>query len=96
MPKDALLQVRIDPEVKRDAEALYASMGTSLSEAVRMFVNQSILDQQMPFTPTSLRKRGAGKAFGALNVFASPTKREKERDAWVASLSMKAESELHR
>ncbi len=96
MAKDALLQVRIDPEAKHDAERLYASMGTNLSEAVRMFINQSILDQQMPFTPTSIQRKGAGKAFGALNVFASPAKREQERDAWVASLSMKAENELRR
>ncbi|WP_172623336.1 type II toxin-antitoxin system RelB/DinJ family antitoxin [Arabiibacter massiliensis] len=94
MAKEALLQVRIDPQDKRDAEQLYASMGTSLSEAVRMFVNQSLLDQRMPFTPTSLNKKGSGRAYGVLNVFASPTKREQERDAWIASLSMKAESEL--
>lgn len=86
MAKDALLQVRMDPEMKRQAEDLYASMGTTLTEAVRVFVAQSITDAGLPFTPTSMRAKGTGRAFGALNIFASPTKRAHERDTWVESL----------
>lgn len=88
------MQARIDPELKQQAEELYSSMGTSLSEAIRIFANQSVLEQQMPFTPISYLKKGQGKAFGVLNIFASPTKRERERDAWIASLRVGADSDI--
>ena len=41
--KRAILQVRIRDEDKQHAEHLYDAMGTSLAEAVRLFVAQSIL-----------------------------------------------------
>lgn len=41
--KRAILQVRIREEDKQHAERLYDAMGTSLAEAVRLFVAQSIL-----------------------------------------------------
>ena len=40
--KRAILQVRIREEDKQHAERLYDAMGTSLAEAVRLFVAQSI------------------------------------------------------
>ena len=91
MAKDALLQVRMDPEMKRAAEALYASMGTTLSEAVRLFAAQSIAEGGLPFTPASMHGKGTGRAFGSLHVFASPAKRAQERETWVSSLLPRAE-----
>ena len=44
--KRAILQVRIREEDKQHAERLYDAMGTSLAEAVRLFVAQSIFDVQ--------------------------------------------------
>lgn len=90
MAKDSILQVRIDGELKRQAEELYRSMGLSLSEAVRMFVTQSVQENQMPFRPRTAQRRGACRAFGALRLYKDPTLRPKERDAWIASLSAKA------
>ncbi len=86
MAKEALLQVRLDPKLKQDAEALYAGMGMSLSEAVRVFLAKSVTDQALPFTPQARRPQGDLKAFGALNIFASPSKRDKEREVWIRSL----------
>lgn len=90
MAKDSILQVRIDGELKHQAEALYRSMGMSLSEAVRMFVTQSVQENQMPFRPHTAPRRGACRAFGALRLYKDPSLRVKERDAWIASLSAKA------
>ena len=44
--KRAILQVRIREEDKQHAEHLYDAMGTSLAEAVRLFVAQSIFFAQ--------------------------------------------------
>lgn len=90
MAKDSILQVRIDGDLKRRAEELYRSMGISLSEAVRMFVTQSVQENQMPFRPRSAPRRGACRAFGSLRLYKDPSLRDKERDAWIASLSAKA------
>ncbi len=86
MSKEALLQVRLDPALKQEAERLYSSMGMTLSEAVRLFLAKSVDDQRLPFTPQPKPAPGELKAFGALNIFASPSKREQEHDIWIRSL----------
>ncbi len=44
-----LLQVRVDKETKKQASAIYASLGMDLSTAVRVFLKKSILIGGMPF-----------------------------------------------
>ncbi len=92
MTKDAVLHVRLDPEKKACAEAIYASLGTSLSEATRMFINQSIQASGFPFVPHSSVGKGQLKAQGLLRSYAHTELREKEREAWIRSLSNKYES----
>lgn len=86
MAKDALLQVRLDPQLKQEAEQLYTSMGMTLSEAVRVFLTKSLRDRKLPFTPEPGPAPSELKAFGALNIFASPAKREQEGEIWILSL----------
>lgn len=50
MAKEATLQVRMDSELKEQAELLYQQLGTSFAEAVRIFARQSVADRAMPFT----------------------------------------------
>lgn len=50
MAKEATLQVRMDAELKEQAELLYKQLGTSFAEAVRIFAKQSVEDRAMPFT----------------------------------------------
>ena len=48
---EAILQVRIRArEDKQHAERLYDAMGTSLAEAVRLFVAQEYFDAQAPLS----------------------------------------------
>jgi DNA-damage-inducible protein J len=89
MAKDAILQVRIDSSLKKQAEDLYRKMGISLSEAVRMFVAQSVEEGQMPFHPHGTTQRGSCKAYGALRLYNNPGLRSDERDAWIRSLAEK-------
>ena len=41
--------IKIDPVVKQQAQALFSDMGMSLSTAVNIFLKQSIRDQAIPF-----------------------------------------------
>ncbi|MBR4545152.1 MAG: type II toxin-antitoxin system RelB/DinJ family antitoxin [Oscillibacter sp.] len=41
--------IKIDPELKRDAQELFDNLGLSLSAAVNMFLRQAVREQAMPF-----------------------------------------------
>ena len=48
-PKTATFQMRINPEVKRRVEAVYASQGLSFTDAVNIFIQQSLNDNGLAF-----------------------------------------------
>ena len=49
MAKTASLNIRIDPETKKGAEQLYGSFGITVTDAVNMFLRQSIMVGGLPF-----------------------------------------------
>lgn len=87
--KETVLHIRIGAEIKAESETLFESMGTNLSEAVRIFLRQCILDQKIPFPVKSFDKKGGNVAYGFLNLYAKPVSRETEREAWISSLAKK-------
>lgn len=46
----AVLQVRLDDELKNQAAAVYNELGIDLSTAVRMFLKKSIFEGGFPFS----------------------------------------------
>lgn len=83
MSKQSTIQVRIESDLKDQADALFASLGTSLSEAVRLFVSQSVRERRLPFTPSIIDREGNDAAFGALAHYANPRMEQKERAGWL-------------
>ena len=49
MPKTATINMRVNPEVKSDAESIFASLGMSLTEAINVFLHKSIMEGGLPF-----------------------------------------------
>ncbi len=49
MAKTAKLNIRVEPETKETAEKLFANFGITISDAVNIFLHQSILAGGMPF-----------------------------------------------
>ena len=49
MTKTANLHIRIDPETKSNAEQLFSSFGITISDAVIMFLRQSLMVRGLPF-----------------------------------------------
>jgi DNA-damage-inducible protein J len=49
MAKSANINIRIDPETKQEAEALYRSFGITISDAVNIFLRQSLMVGGLPF-----------------------------------------------
>lgn len=48
-PKTGSFQMRINPEVKSQAEAIFASYGLTLTDAVNIFIQQSLNTKGLPF-----------------------------------------------
>ena len=45
----ALLQIRVDEELKNQANAIYSELGIDLSTAVRMFLKKTVQEGGLPF-----------------------------------------------
>ncbi|GHU80366.1 hypothetical protein AGMMS49992_33310 [Clostridia bacterium] len=45
----ATLTIRIDPDIKAKAQALFSSLGLDISTAVNMFIRQALCDQAVSF-----------------------------------------------
>ena len=48
MSKNTTYNIRIDSRIKNEADALYKSMGMSLSAAVNLFLTQSVIQRRLP------------------------------------------------
>jgi DNA-damage-inducible protein J len=49
MARTANINVRTEPSIKTQAEALYSQFGLSLSDAINVFLNVSIMEGGFPF-----------------------------------------------
>ncbi len=52
MPKTASFQMRINPEIKQRAEEIFAHCGLTLTDAVNIFLQQSLNTGGLPFLVT--------------------------------------------
>ena len=50
MARTANINVRTEPETKSRAEAVYSRFGLSLSDAINVFLNMSIMEGGFPFS----------------------------------------------
>lgn len=48
--KESILEVKMDSDLKEQAEKLYEQLGTTFEEAIRIFAKQSVREKAMPFT----------------------------------------------
>jgi DNA-damage-inducible protein J len=49
MPQTATLQIKLDPQIKQEANELFLSMGLTTADAVKLFLKQSLNSQSIPF-----------------------------------------------
>ena len=47
--KSEFIRVRVEPELKRETEAVLAGLGISMSDAVTVFCRQVVLQRGLPF-----------------------------------------------
>ena len=51
MPKTANINLRIEPDVKAQADAVFSSLGISITDAINVFLHASIMEGGFPFQP---------------------------------------------
>lgn len=52
MNKNTSMTIRLDPAVKRDAQAIFAELGMDMTTAINVFLVQSIRQRGLPFEVT--------------------------------------------
>lgn len=52
MAQNALIQVRVDDSLKKDADALFSDLGLDTPTAIRIFLKQAIKRNGLPFDVT--------------------------------------------
>ena len=55
-PKDSTFQVRINSEIKKAVEEIYANAGMTLTDAFNIFIQQSLNVEGLPFIVTKNSK----------------------------------------
>ena len=51
MATNEIVRARVDPAIRREADAVLASMGLSVSDALRMLLTRIARDKALPFEP---------------------------------------------
>ena len=71
MGKTETVRARIEPELKRDAEAVLKKIGLTSSEAITLFLTQVSLAKGLPFplrVPNKATKRALEEALTRKNI----------------------------
>ena len=69
VPNKTTYNVRIDSNIKKEADALYRSMGMSLSSAVNLFLAQPVIQRRLPINEVIAEPFGDPPADEEYNSF---------------------------
>ena len=90
-PKTATFQMRINPAVKRSAEQVFAECGLTMTDAINIFLQQSINVGGLPFIVTSetratLREQAIGRLLAEVQAGRDSVKSESD---WISEAEMR-------
>lgn len=83
---DTIVRFRIDEKMKHKAVHLFETMGLTMSEAARLFIYQSVAEQQLPFSikaPNKMTQKAIKQAERGEGLH--ETSLEKLRKKWKAA-----------
>lgn len=83
----SLIQVRIDENIKEEAEEIFNSLGLSMSEAVRLFLKRAVIEQGLPFS-MNLNNEKTGTTEQSIGDEKSPETKKNDFDpiAYIYSI----------
>lgn len=62
MAKTAAISMRIDPQLKTDAETVFGRFGLSITDAINVFLHKSVMEGGIPFDVRQPRYNAATEA----------------------------------
>ena len=84
-PKTATFQMRINPDIKQQVEDIYAQQGLSFTDAVNIFIQQSLNMGGLPFLASPENEEYLkAKAMRRLMADVQKGWDSAERDGWVS------------
>lgn len=91
-PKDSTFQVRINSEIKKTVEDIYAKAGMTLTDAFNTFIQQSINVEGLPFLVTSNSKEMLREqALAVLMMDLKKAEERAEKEGWIDSKDLERE-----
>ncbi len=91
-PRTSTFQFRINPAVRKKVESIYADCGLTLTEAINIFIQQSINVEGLPFVVT--RHTKAAKLEQSINRLMSEISHGEEsavKGRWINEAAVLAE-----
>lgn len=83
-PKDTTFQVRINSEIKKTVEEIYARTGMTLTDAFNIFIQQSINVEGLPFLVTQNSKEALKEqALAKLMLDLKRAEERADREGWI-------------
>ena len=83
-PKDTTFQVRINSEIKKMVEEIYARTGMTLTDAFNTFIQQSINVEGLPFLVTQNSKEALKEqALAKLMLDLKKSEELADREGWI-------------
>jgi DNA-damage-inducible protein J len=86
--------IRMDREVKENAEKLFGEFGMNLSTAMNVFTRQALRQGKIPFEiydPVYREKHKVASSYGRLKKYADPDRIASEDGAWKEAMRGKHE-----
>ena len=95
-PKDSTFQVRINSDIKKAVEDIYAKTGMTLTDAFNTFIQQSLNVEGLPFIVTKNSKEALREQ--AVAMLMLDLKRSEERaeiEGWIDARNLSAASGVY-
>jgi len=91
-PKDTTFQVRINSQIKRVVEEIYAKAGMTLTDAFNTFIQQSINVEGLPFLVTQNSKEMLREqAIAILMKDLERAESRAEKEGWIEAVDLERE-----
>lgn len=92
-PKDTTFQVRINSEIKKAVEDIYAKTGMTLTEAFNTFIQQSLNVEGLPFLVTKNSKEALREqALARLMMDLKRAEERADKEGWIDSEELDREN----
>ena len=83
-PKDSTFQVRINSEIKKTVEEIYARTGMTLTDAFNAFLQQSLNVEGLPFLVTQNSKAALREqALAMLMLDLKKSEERADKEGWI-------------